>query len=114
MVEKRKHKRIDIIYYLSVFDRNTDDLIGYIQDITSEGLRLITEKQLKKDAMYQLTIELSSILHENKKIDIDATCIRCVPGDSESFYECGFKFEKIKPEYIDEITLMIQTFRLDD
>ena len=114
MIEKRKNKRINVIYYLSVFDRTTDDLIGYIQDITFEGLGLLSETPLKEDATYQLTMELSSILHESKKFDADATCVRCVPGDNEGFYDCGFKFEKIKPECIDEIKLMIKIFRLDE
>ena len=46
MEEKRKHKRVNLIYYLEIFDNTTDKHLGYLVDITPEGLMMISEEQM--------------------------------------------------------------------
>ncbi len=44
--EKRKFRRRQIIYYLRVFDQSTDQLLGHLVNITSEGAMIISENQI--------------------------------------------------------------------
>jgi hypothetical protein len=47
MQEKRKLKRRHLIYYLRVFEKNTDTLLGYLVDITPEGIMIMSESPVE-------------------------------------------------------------------
>ncbi|GAJ03988.1 unnamed protein product, partial [marine sediment metagenome] len=47
MEDRRKYNRTDLIYYLTVFDRNTDNLIGYMGNISSGGTMILSGKPLE-------------------------------------------------------------------
>ena len=111
---RRKHERVNLIYYLAVFDRNTDELIGYLADISVEGAMLLCEKPLEIDNVYQFKIEIFSSSSTNKQIEFDAKCLWKKTNEYIDFYNFGFKFEKIDSKNIDEIQSLIDTYRLED
>ena len=106
MLERRSCKRVHLIYYLGVFDKTTDELIGYLGDITSENAMVISEKPVEPDKDYQLEIETVSASYKGKRISVDARSIRCDSDKNLECFNCGFKFLRINPEDIDEIKEM--------
>ena len=103
MLERRSCKRVHLIYYLGVFDKKTDKLLGYLADITPENAMIISEKPIEPDKDYQLEIETISESYKGKRISVDARSIRCGSDENMEYYDCGFKFLKINPEDFDEI-----------
>ena len=65
-MDSRSLKRRHLIYYLRVFDRNTDKLFGHIVDITTEGVMMIGEKAIETNTVYQLRMELSTLIDSSK------------------------------------------------
>ena len=112
--ERRKQERVNLIYYLAVFDRNTDDLMGYLADISLEGAMLLCEEPLEIDNVYQFKIEIISASSSNKQVEFDAKCVWKKQNEYIDFYNFGFKFVKIDPKNIDEIQSLIDTYRLDE
>ncbi len=55
MTERRELERMPTIYYLGVFDRKKNDLIGYLADITAKGAMIMCERPLKPGTSYQLS-----------------------------------------------------------
>ncbi len=45
--DKRKEKRVGLVYNLAVFDRISGEVYGYLADITPSGFMLLCEKQLE-------------------------------------------------------------------
>ena len=113
MKSKRRYKRTDLIYYLTVFDRNTDNLIGYLGDISSGGTMVLSEKPLEKNTTYQLKIEIYSVLYNSEQIELDARCVRIEHDSNLDFYNCGLEFQKVEHENIEKLREMADKFKIE-
>ncbi len=54
MEKKRSQKRWHLIYYLRVFDRDTNEMIGHLVNITTEGIMLISDQTIDLDKTFHL------------------------------------------------------------
>lgn len=113
MKERRRYKRTNLIYYLAVFDRNTDNLIGYLANISSGGVMILSEEPLEINTVYKLKIELLSVLHKSKQIELDAKCVRREPDSNMDFYNYGFEFLKIDLGDIAKLRKLADKFKIE-
>ena len=95
MGERRKLERKQLVNYLRIFDRNTDQLIGHLADITTEGIRIISEDPQEVNATFQLKMLLPAKIEEVEQITFDAKCVWCNPGTMPDTHESGFKLLEI-------------------
>ena len=95
MLEKRKLKRRHLIYYLRVFDRNTDALVGHLVDIASEGILLISERSVETDQIFQLKMVLPAEILGKEQLHFDARCVRCQKDINPDFFNIGFQLQKV-------------------
>ena len=58
MQEKRRLKRWHLIYHLRIYDQQTDSLVGHVVDITTEGLRVVSEWPIPTGRDFQLWMDL--------------------------------------------------------
>jgi hypothetical protein len=108
--QKRREKRIHLIYYLLVFDRKTDILVGHVVDITTEGMKLMSKAPLKPDTMYHFRMLLPDEMGGTKQISFDAKSMWCKDNLYSDFYGTGFRFEKISGTDIAIIGNLIDKF----
>ena len=95
MQEKRQQPRIRPGVKINVYDRNTDELFGYLADISAGGIMLIGEKSITRDGLYQLRIELPVEIEGEHEIAFDAESMWC-RSDPESYYsKAGFKLSNL-------------------
>ena len=111
---KRKEKRVDLVYNLVAYDRNSEKIIGFLADITPSGIMLLCEEPLELKKEYYFRIELTSSSSSGKQIEFDAECCWRKTNDFIEYYNCGFKFTKIDTEYVGEIDLIIETYCLEE
>ena len=114
MIERRELERMPTIYYLGVLERKTNDLIGYLADITAKGAMIMCENPLKTGITYQLRIEPSTLSNSNRAITFDARCIWNGSETNMDFYNCGFEFIKIDPKDIQEIKVLVNKFGINE
>ncbi len=114
MLEKRRIKRKHLIYYLRVFDINTDQVIGHLVDITTEGFMIMSEEPLKIDTIYQLRIDLPEEILGSRQITFEAKSIRCEKDVNPDFCNTGFLFENINPNYFLTISQLVDQFGFED
>ena len=114
MIERRELERMPTIYYLGVLERKTNDLIGYLADITAKGAMIMCEKPLSTGTTYQLRIEPCSLSSSTRAIEFDARCIWNGPDMNVEFYNCGFEFIKIDPKDIQEIKVLVNKFGINE
>ena len=113
MKKNRRYKRTDLIYYLTVFDRNTDNLIGYLGDISSGGTMVLSEEPLETNTTYQLKIEISSVLNKSEQIELDVRCVRIEHDRNLDFFNCVLEFLKIEHENIEKLREMADKFKIE-
>ena len=110
MTDKRTFKRKFLKLYLQVTDRETDQLVGHLVDITDSGGQLTSEQPIKTDETFQLTLALPAEIMGTKKLEFTATT-RWSEKDSESdFYNTGFQFGELSSQNMEIIKILIEKY----
>lgn len=110
MAELRKHDRKYLIYYLRVFDRNTEELLGNLVDITTEGLMLISENPIELAKTFELKMDLPEEIRGSRQIFFNAQSKWCKNDVNPDFYDTGFQLSNISTNDIGIIESLIQDF----
>ena len=108
--EQRRMKRRHLIYYLEAIDRETGKLIGFLVDITTRGIMLMSKTPIETGKIFQLRILLKTDLSEKKYLNFDAKSKWCEKSINTEIYDTGFElinkdisdFREIE-EVIDEL-----------
>ncbi len=92
--ERRTIDRLKLFYYLTVYDCQTQDSLGSVVDISSQGMKMMGEKYFLPESVRSFTIRLpeGSILGDS--VEVEARCKWCHENTADSSYESGFEFAK--------------------
>ena len=115
MSERRKIERKYLIYYLRVFDRNTNLFMGNLVDITTKGLMMMSETPIKPNTVFTMAMDLPEPIHGihgSKKVTFDAKSIRCEQDSNPAFYNTGFEFVSINDEDVETIKALMEEFAI--
>ena len=107
MENKRKLKRRHLIYYLRVFNKKGNKLLGHLVDLTTEGIMLIGEEPVKSGAQLNLKMQLPREIEGKRQVSFNAECIWCRKDINPDFYDSGFKLVKIGPKDVKRIENLI-------
>ena len=88
---KRSLKRRHLIYYLRVFDRNTNQLLGHLVDVTKEGAKLISESPIAVNKRFKLRMVLPSEIFGREHLDFEAESLWSSPDINPDFQATGFR-----------------------
>ncbi|MEW5923720.1 MAG: PilZ domain-containing protein [Candidatus Zixiibacteriota bacterium] len=109
MNERRRQDRIRPGIKINVFDRNTNQLFGYLADISARGMMLIGEKLILRDGIYQLRMQLPVELDGKHEVIFDAESIWC-KCDPDSYYsKAGFRLHNVSQQDQRIIELLVKT-----
>jgi len=114
MYERRRLKRRHLIYYLRVFNRETDQLLGHLVDITEEGLMLISEQPIELDVTFHLQMQLPSNIGGMEKWEFDAVSKWCRKDINPDFLDSGFQLVDIDVKSLTVIRNLIRGFGFQD
>jgi len=81
-----------LIYYLRVFDRESDDLVGHLVDLTTGGMMVISEEPLPVDREFHLRMDLPPGLFVLERWETNARSIWCRPDVNPVFHDTGLEF----------------------
>jgi len=98
MKEKRRLKRRHLIFYLRVFNAETNQLLGYLVDLTPEGIMLMSEEPVEKGEKFKLRMDLPEEYSDRAKIEFDAESVWTSTDVNPDFYDTGFKFSNVSHE----------------
>jgi hypothetical protein len=93
MSDRRTLHRRHLIYYLKVFEKKSDTLLGHLVDITEEGLMIVSENSIEEDKVFKLRMALPREIEGKEAIEFDARSMWCHPDVNPSLFGVGFKFE---------------------
>jgi hypothetical protein len=92
--ERRNIKRLKLVYYLQVYERTTNAPIGSVVDISTQGMKLVSEKYYPPETVFSMSILLPEGSIFGESVEIDGRCRWCTEEPETSSYECGFEFIK--------------------
>lgn len=114
MEEKRRIKRRHLVFYLRVFDNISNELLGYLVDITPEGAMLISEQPLETDKEYELRMDLPTEIGRKSHLVFKARSLWNKPDINPSFYDTGFQIIDLADEDVGLINSLISFFGFQD
>ncbi|MBN1265273.1 MAG: PilZ domain-containing protein [Anaerolineales bacterium] len=113
MLSRRKLKRRHLIYYLRLFDRSNGKLLGHLVDITTEGIKVMSEAPLPMNQHFQFEMMLPEEFN-TEKITFDATSVHCSNDVNPDFYATGFTIDQIDSDHAALIETLIEEFGFRD
>lgn len=109
-MEQRAVERKYLVFYLRVFDGLTRKVIGYLLDISSRGLMLVSDVPVEINQEYQLRMKLPSPVKDRQDIVVDATCMWCKPEANPDFFIAGFRIETLEEATAELIANLVRDF----
>jgi hypothetical protein len=113
----REHQRIYLTFYLRIFE--DDNFIGYLIDISKDGLMVMSELPLESGKIYRIKMKLPSTLEwkgrsiDDRIIEFGAECRWSKHDDvDKEFYLSGFSISDLSPEDNKIIQELIKEYKI--
>jgi c-di-GMP-binding flagellar brake protein YcgR len=82
-------------YYIDVYDIETGELMGRLEDISGSGMRLFSGHRIFPDQVYSFRMVLPSENEEDTEIRFKARSVWCSHEPDSPFFHIGFSFTNI-------------------
>ena len=109
MLNKRSLNRRHLLYYLKVYDQHSDIFIGNMVDITTEGILLTCDAEIKIHTCFDFRIILPEEFPDADEILCRVQSKWQRQLNSE-VYDIGFNFIKISTKDTSNINRLIDEF----
>jgi len=100
MANQRKESRKKLVAFTPVYDLLHRTLLGYVGDLTPQGVMVIGEKPVVINKHHTLGIEFPNSESEAHatRVAISARAAWCRHEDSPQYFNIGFEFNDVSPE----------------
>lgn len=111
MEERRKLPRKYLMAYSSVYEQSTGKMLGYLCDLTFDGLMVISKESLEIDKETEVRIDLPEMpLFTENNLKIKTRVIWVNPDLDPRLNNIGFQFLELSEEQKPVIVQMIETY----
>ncbi len=110
MLEKRRLKRRHPIYYLKVYDRVNNNLIGRLVDIHTQGMRLVSEKPIHPGDSFTARMDLPKAIESKDYMDIDIKAVWCDLDQNPDFFDTGYHIDELSKTDQETINSVFEDF----
>ncbi len=114
MEERRKLKRRHIMFYSRIFDRKTGKLLGYLGNITTEGIMIISDEPIQVNFLYKLRMDLPEYIYQKSVLNFLGNSVWCKNDIDPNFFNTGFRLTKISKVDQGIISEFINDYGLSD
>jgi len=106
MTNQRKESRKKLVAFTPVYDLLQRTLLGYIGDLTPQGMMVIGERPVELNKYLTLDLELLST-----RVSISSRAAWCRPDESPSYFNIGFEFIDISTENAKMIDAILERYQ---
>jgi len=110
MSERRDLRRRHLLFYLRTFNTSDNSLLGWVVDLSPQGVMIISEKPVETGQEFDLKMDLPGQVGRKKTIKFTAESRWCRPDINPDFYDIGFFVKNIADEDRQIIESMISFF----
>ena len=109
--EKRKTQRYKLIYCPEVFNNDTNELIGYIDDISLQGAMVISYKYFTVRDIFNVRLSFPQGKYSVNYLDIEVACVRCYQDINPDYFNIGLLFNNISSSEQEIISYFIDDYQ---
>ncbi|KTB68962.1 PilZ domain-containing protein [Pseudomonas allii] len=113
MFTDRRIERHQLPYFLQVFNRLTDKPIGFLGNVSEDGLMLISQLPMMVDVDFELRLKIPEADGTFHPVDLTATCLWSHEDVNPQHYDSGFSVLQAPEEYRQLISVLLQYFSFD-
>ena len=113
MFTDRRIERHQLSCFLKVFNRLTDKPIGYLGNVSEDGLMLISQLPMMVDVAFELCLKVPTPEGDVHSIDLTATCLWSHEDVNPHHYDSGFRIDSAPEEYRQVISALWNYFSFD-
>ncbi|MBD8147635.1 PilZ domain-containing protein [Pseudomonas fluorescens] len=113
MFIERRIERHQLPYFLQVFNRLTDKPIGFLGDVSEDGLMLISQLPMMIGADFELRLKIPGANGELHTVDLAATCLWSHEDVNPQHYDSGFRVLQACEGYAQLISALLHYFSFD-
>jgi len=110
MFTVRRIERHQLPYFLRVFNSVTDKPIGFLGNVSEDGLMLISQLPMMIGADFDLRLKIPMAGGCHQVIDLNACCLWCHEDTTPHHYDAGFCLQRAPPEYGQLVDALKQYF----
>ena len=110
MFTDRRIERHQLPYFLKVFNSITDTPIGFLGNVSEDGLMLISQLPMMIGADFDLRLKIPVGDRCQQVIDLRACCLWCHEDATPHHYDAGFSLQRAPPEYGQLVEALRQYF----
>jgi len=96
-----------------VFNRLTDKPIGYLGNVSAQGLMLISQLPMMVDVEFELRLKIPGPEGQVQSVDLTAACLWCHEDINPMHYDSGFSVSHAPAEYAEVINALLSYFSFD-
>jgi len=112
--ENRTLRRRHLLYYLEVRDEAAGDLLGYLIDISTSGIKLMSRAPVAPGKSFGMRMELPSELIDRREVRFAGTCKWCALDVNPDFYDIGFEVADMSGEVKRVVNQLITRIGFND
>jgi hypothetical protein len=112
-MNKRHEDRPRLMTYLEVRCADTGQTVGRIVDLTTRGMRLVTDGPLELEAEFHLVIPMDDSAVRHEDLRIDARCVWIGHDVNPELHCAGFEFEHVRPRQQSLLARIIHRHRFE-
>ncbi|MDR6578619.1 hypothetical protein J2X88_003512 [Pseudomonas extremaustralis] len=113
MFTDRRIERHQLSCFLQVFNRLTDKPIGYLGNVSEDGLMLISQLPMMVDVEFELRLKIPAADGDFQAVDLTAACLWSHEDVNPQHYDSGFRVVDASPEYSLLINALLHYFSFD-
>jgi len=110
MFTDRRIERHQLPYFLRVFNSVTDKPIGFLGNVSEDGLMLISQLPMMTGVDFSLRLKIPLGDGCQQVIDLTACCLWCHEDATPMHYDAGFSLQRPPPEYAQLVQALKQYF----
>jgi hypothetical protein len=110
MFTDRRIERHQLPYFLRVFNSVTDKPMGYLGNVSGDGLMLISHLPMMIGADFKLRLKIPASDTCLQVIDLCACCLWCHEDATPHHYDAGFVVIQAPPEYAQLVSALQDYF----
>jgi len=93
----QRSQRKTLTYYPTVKNAATGEVFGYLIDLSPDGMKMLSDKEIEVEKYYRLTIDVKSDRASDRELAVEAKSAWCRPDVNPDFYATGFAFKNLTP-----------------
>ena len=106
----RKLERKELSQAIAVMDTINGGVFGELVNVTTEGLMLMTDREIETQAIFQLALQLPEPIKGTNQIVLGADCLWCRRAENFYRYWAGFQIIDASDKALEQIEVLIDLY----